>query len=575
MSRGLAITIFACTLAFCVSALAQDATTDSVEAEASAEQEAAEPATHPLIARSERLQQRLAEVRSRFDGLEAEAKKAVGEELQILEHQIAESKMDFLRVLGDTVNNLLSQEKAELDTSEARELIEGLLISLGPALRKHIDASEQLLAQRRSESEEADVLERLSHEQAIGLEVNWLQYLYRAYATYIEQLELLELEDSVSREDYVERLATRADRLSGRIQVVTEQLGQLQVRLAENPDDATLQAEVQLLEERKKIAIAAMSDGVGLLDSAKLDSSAYRRQLIQSTGEVTTDVFRSGVFMGLLRDWLEQGQSWLGANGPLVFFRLLLFFFILLAFRALGGVARRVLRRSADSQSSADTSQLLQNMLQGITHRGIMLIGLLVALSTLGIQLGPLLTGLGIAGFIVGFALQDSLSNFAAGVMILGYQPYDVDDLIDAGGVFGRVSHMSLVSTTILTIDNQTLIVPNSKIWGDVIKNITSQKERRVDMKFRISYSDDVERLERIFGEILEQHPKVLADPEPMVKLHELGEFAMEFVVRPWVKTGDYWDVYWDVTREVKCRLDAEGIQVPVPQTDVRLLGAD
>jgi small conductance mechanosensitive channel len=196
---------------------------------------------------------------------------------------------------------------------------------------------------------------------------------------------------------------------------------------------------------------------------------------------------------------------------------------------------------------------------------------LLVALSQLGIALGPVLTGLGIMGFVVGFALQDTLGNFAAGMMILIYRPFDVGDMIEAAGVFGKVSAMSMVSTTILTIDNQTLVLPNGKIWGDVIKNVTDQRQRRVDMTFGISYHDDIPKAEKVFEGILAEHPKVLDDPEPFVRLHKLGDSSVDFIVRPWVKTDDYWDVYWDVTREVKLRLDREGISIPFPQRDVHL----
>ena len=156
-------------------------------------------------------------------------------------------------------------------------------------------------------------------------------------------------------------------------------------------------------------------------------------------------------------------------------------------------------------------------------------------------------------------------------MMILAYRPYDVGDLIEAGGVSGRVSHMSLVNTTILTFDNQTLVVPNGKIWGDVIKNLTYQKQRRVDMKFRISYADDPDHAERVLRQIVADHEKTLDDPGPLIKLHELNESSVDFIVRPWTKTADYWDVYWDITREVKRRFDAEGISIPVPQRDLHI----
>jgi small conductance mechanosensitive channel len=137
--------------------------------------------------------------------------------------------------------------------------------------------------------------------------------------------------------------------------------------------------------------------------------------------------------------------------------------------------------------------------------------------------------------------------------------------------VFGKVSHMSLVNTTILTFDNQTLVIPNNKIWGDVIKNVTAQKIRRVDMTFGISYSDDIPKAETILRDILTSHEKVLEEPEPVVKLHALGESSVNFITRPWVNRDDYWDVYWDVTREVKMRFDAEDVTIPFPQRDVHL----
>jgi small conductance mechanosensitive channel len=202
----------------------------------------------------------------------------------------------------------------------------------------------------------------------------------------------------------------------------------------------------------------------------------------------------------------------------------------------------------------------------------VVVFGVLVALSQLGIEVGPVLAGMGIAGFVIGFALQETLANFAAGVMILAYRPYDVGDLIEcAAGVFGTVSHMSLVSTTIHTPDNQTRIVPNGKIWGDVITNVTAQDVRRVDLTFGIGYDDDIERAEGILRSLLEEDSRVVADPEPMVRLHELGDSSVNFIVRPWVKPEDYWDVYWHLTREVKMRFDAEGISIPFPQSDVHV----
>jgi small conductance mechanosensitive channel len=257
-------------------------------------------------------------------------------------------------------------------------------------------------------------------------------------------------------------------------------------------------------------------------------------------------------------------------DGPNLFFKVLLFFFIIFVFRKLAGIVQKIIERGME-KSQLRLSELLRRMVVSIARNIVIVLGILIALSQVGISLGPLLAGLGVVGFVVGFALQDSLSNFASGLMILIYRPFDVGDLIDTGGVFGKVSDMSLVNTTIMTLDNQTIIIPNNKIWGDVIKNVTAQTVRRVDLVFGISYSDDIPKTERILQEIAEAHEKVLSDPEPMIKLHELGDSSVNFVVRPWVNTEDYWDVYWDITRAVKMRFDEEGISIPFPQRDVHL----
>jgi small conductance mechanosensitive channel len=155
--------------------------------------------------------------------------------------------------------------------------------------------------------------------------------------------------------------------------------------------------------------------------------------------------------------------------------------------------------------------------------------------------------------------------------MILIYRPYDVGDFIETGSVKGNVKSMNLVSTTVLTIDHQTLIIPNNKIWGDVINNLTAQKVRRIDMTFGVSYDEDFAQVEQVLSEIVEAHPLTLAKPDCLVKVHELAEYSVIFIVRPWVKTVNYWPVYWDLTRAVIDRFDQEGINIPFPQRDVNL----
>ena len=524
----------------------------------------------PLVVAEKEILAELDQSETRIRALTEKAGAAEGADLRILGRQIVEGKLDYLDTVNKLVKNLLAQETEGLPTGELRKRVEADLQSLPEAFVENIEATDEEIVKIRKQRDEAEPADRLSFEHSVSRRVDWLDALYKSYTELLRQMELVGLDASESRVDLTERTTIRADRLAGRLVLVAERMKVVQQRLADAPDDATLKSEIQVLEEQRTTLSRAMSDTAGILDRLGLDSSTYRKTLIKSTGEVTTDVFRGGVFKALVGDWIDESQDWFRTNGRVLAFRLIVFCLILVASRIIAGITKRLLARGS-RRSRTKKSALLQKMMQGLAVRVIMILGFLFGLNQLGFELGPLLAGLGIAGFIVGFALQDSLSNFASGVMILGYRPFDMGDMIEAGGVFGRVHDMSLVSTTILTIDNQTLIVPNSKIWGDVIKNVTNQTRRRIDLKFLIAHAEDVERIEGLFKGILQEHPKVLDDPEPMVKLHALGEYAMEFVVRPWVETADYWEVRWDIVRAVKRMFDTEGITIPVPSRDVRL----
>jgi small conductance mechanosensitive channel len=218
-----------------------------------------------------------------------------------------------------------------------------------------------------------------------------------------------------------------------------------------------------------------------------------------------------------------------------------------------------------------DQSALLTTFINNIIRRIVLFIGLITALSAIGVNVGALLALVGGSAFILGFALQDTLGNFAAGLMLLIYRPFDVGDAVDVGGVSGKVDKVSLVSTIIRTPDNKVVLVPNKQVWGQVITNSTASEERRVDMIFGIGYSDDADKAKEILERILAEHELVLDEPEPTVQLNELGASSVNFICRPWTKTGDYWTVYWDVTKQVKKEFDAKGISFPFPQQEVHL----
>jgi len=233
--------------------------------------------------------------------------------------------------------------------------------------------------------------------------------------------------------------------------------------------------------------------------------------------------------------------------------------------RIVAGITRKALSRVPN------LSILLRNFLASVAYWITIGAGLLIVLAALGANIGGVLALVGGASFIIAFAMQSTLSNFAAGLMIMIYKPFDVGNYVTVAGVSGTVKEVSLVSTTITTPDNQIIVIPNSNVWGSVITNVTGSDTRRVDLVFGIGYQDDAQTAQRLMEEVVTQHPLVLKEPAPVVRLHELGESSVNFVCRPWSKTSDYWAVYWDITRKVKERFDAEGVSIPFPQRDVHL----
>jgi small conductance mechanosensitive channel len=400
-----------------------------------------------------------------------------------------------------------------------------------------------------------------------------MERLIRVYDLMLDSFEIsqrfkidLTKQDTLFKKD----LAERAANVSIMLELAMNDVTVLRASVSAVPDDAELKAKLAVAENHVRNIANGMAAILTIMDSLKIDTAAYREQVLGATGEITKDVFEIGVLVRLLKGWWKAILNVIYEDGPALFFKMLLFFIIIFVFHKIAGIVQKIIEPGLE-KSQLRLSELLRRMIVSIAGNIVIALGILIAFSQVGISLGPLLAGLGVVGFVVGFALQDSLANFASGLMILVYSPFDVGDLIDAGGVYGKVSQMSLVNTTIMTVDNQTIVVPNNKIWGDVIKNVTAQNIRRVDLVFGTSYSDDILKTERVLKKIVDEHDKVLSDPEPMIKLHELGDSSVNFVVRPWVNTADYWDVYWDITRTVKIRFDEEGISIPFPQRDVHL----
>lgn len=219
------------------------------------------------------------------------------------------------------------------------------------------------------------------------------------------------------------------------------------------------------------------------------------------------------------------------------------------------------------SKSKMDV--ILVEFVSSIIKAILLLFVIIAALDQLGVNTTSLIALLGAAGLAVGLALQSSLQNFAAGVMLIVFRPFKAGDYVEAGGTAGVVESISIFSSILRTGDNKEVIVPNGKIYGDLIINYSKRETRRIDMVFGVSYDDDIKKVKELLTKIVAADERVLADPAPVVALSELADSSVNFVVRPWVNTGDYWAVKWALTEEVKLQFDAADISIPYPQMDV------
>lgn len=244
---------------------------------------------------------------------------------------------------------------------------------------------------------------------------------------------------------------------------------------------------------------------------------------------------------------------------------------ILILGRFGAGLGRKIIRRALE-RSMTDPSVI--SFVESLTYILILTFAVLAALAKFGIQTASFVAVLGAAGFAIGFALQGSLANFAAGVLILVLRPYRIGDFIDSAGVAGNVIEIQLFTTVLATPDNIKIMVPNGKIFGDVIKNVTAYDTRRVDLVFGIGYSSDIQKAHNVMLNAMKEDPRILADPTPQIAVAELADSSVNFVARPWVKTGDYWNVKFDLTRKIKEAFDANGIEIPFPQRVVHTVAS-
>jgi small conductance mechanosensitive channel len=268
-----------------------------------------------------------------------------------------------------------------------------------------------------------------------------------------------------------------------------------------------------------------------------------------------------------MEHYLEQAQELIAQYGMKVVAAIAILVLGWLAAKTFRSVVRRMLKRGR-------VDAALVSFVSSLTYVALMAFVVIAALGQLGLQTASFVAVIGAAGLAVGLALQGSLANFASGVLMIIFKPFKVGDYVEGGGVAGIVEEISIFTTELKSPDNKKIIVPNGKMMGDNIVNYTAKEIRRIDIVAGVSYKDDLDKVRKVLADILAADERVLKDPAPTIGVLELGESSVNFVVRPWVKTQYYWDVFFATQEKIKKQFDAQGISIPFPQRDVHLYQA-
>ena len=275
------------------------------------------------------------------------------------------------------------------------------------------------------------------------------------------------------------------------------------------------------------------------------------------------------------QEFLEQAWAWGMDKGVEFLANLVMAILILviggLVVKLVTAIVRKALRRTKR------VNALLESFLCSAVSKTGWIFLFVIALGRIGVDVGPLIAGLGVTGFILGFAFKDTLSNFASGIMIALNQPFKVGDYVIVGGVEGAVRELNMMATVIATADNKKIVIPNSNVWGGPVTNFSAHDTRRVDMSICIAYGADIDKARDVAIEAVKSladasgRTLALADPAPMAEVSSLDSSAIALTVRAWCRTADYWDVFFGGNQAVKQAFDKAGVAIPFPQMDVHI----
>ena len=478
------------------------------------------------------------------------------------QHQIL---IDLAAVLGGAQSDSLPVDSL---TGELSGYLVDHITVLDQAYARQVSGFDELRRQRASAS-----VEEIGPLEAEITDVwAWTDTIMVYQMSAITAAEEIGVDVAREWKQLDELLERRAEQQVGRLQIAVADRDRLEVRVktlrrtsASESEITDLQRNLSAVQSRIDAIAASLGVTNTLLGGRGFDTIAYRQILIRTTGEVTGDVLDPQVLLRLVGDLATDAWSWIRDNTATILARILIVFGFVILFRflfRLGWWLARTLRLVRGSRLISDT---LGRSLRPVAT----LLGFMTGLSVIGVQTTTLLAGLGVAGVVVGFALQDSLSNLFAGISILAMRPYDVDDVVEAGGVLGRVREMGLWNTTIVTFDARRLLVPNKSIWSSIIENRSAEPIRRVEAIARIGYDDDLERVLGVFRDMLQTDERVLDEPSPLVFAKRLAESWIDVKLWAWVNNSDWFSLNTDLPRLIRIRLEEEGIAIPYPRREI------
>ena len=268
---------------------------------------------------------------------------------------------------------------------------------------------------------------------------------------------------------------------------------------------------------------------------------------------------------------VESAKTFIAENGITFLINLVAAAAIFFIGRWVAQLVAGLIKKAMDK---AKVDPTLTKFVKNLIYSIMLVFVVIAAIGRLGVQTGSFIAILGAAGLAVGLALQGSLSNFAAGVMMIIFKPFKVGDYVEAGGTSGTVKEIQIFNTILNTPDNKMVIIPNAQVTGSNIVNYSANDTRRVDLVMGVSYDDDLKKARQIIESVLQADSRILAEPAYTVAVSELADSSVNFVVRPWVKGSDYWGVYFDLTEKLKVELEANGLSIPYPQRDVHMYNA-